>query len=78
MGKRLNDTAGLVGGDRRNEGRVSISTRKIDNGWIVERSASNPNTGEWRCSEEYQKSLGPVVGVGDEGLAGAKKALGCK
>lgn len=50
---RLNDTRAIAEEGREAGERHSISTRKISNGYIVEKTTSNPNTGEWSCSETY-------------------------
>jgi len=52
MAKRLNDTKGLT---REFSGDVShtVSTRKIDNGYLIRRSSSNDHTGEYSSSETF-------------------------
>ena len=56
---RLNDTAALAA--RKNGAEEhSISCREIDNGFIVRKSACNPETGEYRSSERFY-SRAPTI-----------------
>lgn len=91
MGKRLSDTApitrrGLEAGENH-----TVSTRKIEGGYIVSQSTSNPNTGEYRCTEKFTKNppritpakvdgrqmSGEATGsAGNESLADTKAYLG--
>jgi hypothetical protein len=51
-GKRLSDTNALV----ENPGSAvshTVSTRKIDNGWLIRQSSYNEDTGECRSSERF-------------------------
>lgn len=49
--RRLNDTAAVIAGPSYGAGESHhISTRKIDNGWLVEQSVCNERTGEYRSS----------------------------
>lgn len=59
--RRLNDTSAIatrssgVGADH------SISTRKIDNGYVVSESSFNPATGEFKRSESFQAEAPKVI-----------------
>ena len=54
--KRLSDTAALVAEPFGRGEEHSISTRKIENGFITRTSRSNPMTGEYECREAFSKS----------------------
>lgn len=54
MTKRLNDTAAIASRTSGDAGaHHSISTRKIDNGWLVETSSHDPTTGHYRSSTKF-------------------------
>ena len=50
---RLNDTSAIANRPYNGEASHSISTRKIDNGWLVETSYCDPQTGEYRHSSQF-------------------------
>lgn len=70
--KRLNDTRALAGplaGPDCAEASHSISSEKIDNGWLVRSSSCNPETGEYKSSVRFCESQprlmpGRVAGQG--------------
>lgn len=57
---RLNDTKSLVASNGMGV-EHSVSTRKIDNGFIVCESTCNPSTGEYRRSERFMRDPPKVV-----------------
>lgn len=74
---RLNDTAALRGPSSCCD--ISVSTRKIDNGYIKSTSSYNQKTGAFKSSEEFvtRPSDEPDRGaVGNEGLGDTKRYLG--
>lgn len=91
---RLNDTQGLTARPFAGGEEHSVSSRRIDNGYLVRTSTCNPETGEYKSSERFMASQpnitaprvdGRQVGsasragsVGDEGLAGTRSYLGGK
>lgn len=58
---RLNDTAALVSRGPEAGIRHTISSRKIDNGYIVEQSRCNPATGEYSCTENFTREPPRIV-----------------
>lgn len=85
MAKRLNDTAAITGRSATSNIEHSISTRKIDNGYIVRESSCDPNTGEYKSSERFMKNAPTIVPAkvsrgpspdGPNSLADAKSYLG--
>ncbi len=48
--RRLNDVAALAERPPGGEASHSMSTRKIDNGWLVESSVCDPKTGAYKSS----------------------------
>lgn len=50
---RLNDTGALVSSPRDGGESHSVSTRKIDNGYIVSQSRTDPRTGEYSYTEQF-------------------------
>lgn len=83
---RLNDTRALT--DRPYAAGVehTVRSEKIDNGYLVHRSSYNPETGEYKCSKTFYRSVPnitpPKVGRGAAGdgdgstLSDAKAYLG--
>lgn len=71
MARRLNDTSAVA--ERAYAAGVehTIRSEKIDNGYLVKRSSYNPETGEYKCSTEFSKSVPnitpPKVGRGMAG-----------
>lgn len=53
MKKKLNDTAAIAESPPLGDASHHISTRKIDNGWLVEESVCNPETGEYKSSTTF-------------------------
>lgn len=51
--KRLNDTASIAERPPGGEASHHMSTRKIDNGWLVESSVCDPSTGSYRSSTSF-------------------------
>lgn len=79
-GKRLSDTAALVAGPASGSVEHSISTRKIDNGYIVRTSSYNNETGECRSSETFSPrapNIDPprVRGNGNDASSSLSKAI---
>lgn len=60
-GKRLSDTASLTNSPAEAGESHHISTRKIDNGYIVNQSTCNPRTGEYRSSEAFMATPPRVI-----------------
>jgi hypothetical protein len=54
---RLNDTDALTRRPYAAGEEHSICTEQIDNGYLIKRSSYNPNTGEYKCSKEFSKSV---------------------
>lgn len=69
MGRRLNDTAPIA--ERGCESGVehTVSTRKIDNGFIVRSSSYNGGTGEYKSSEQFSKNPPKITAPGVSGMA---------
>jgi len=61
MAKRLNDTRALVDQPPRYGENHTVSTRKIDNGFLVCESSCDPKTGEYRSSEQFYKEAPRVI-----------------
>lgn len=57
---RLNDTAALTSAPSRGGESHHISTRKIDNGFLVERSTCT-DTGEYKSSTEFHREAPRVA-----------------
>ena len=85
---RLSDTRALVEGPARGGESHHISTRKIDNGFLIEKSVCT-NTGEYKTSTEFSKDAPrvqtKVVGrptgrgiVGNENIEDTVNYLGRK
>jgi hypothetical protein len=80
MAKRLNDTASLAAKPLGAGESHSISTRKIDNGYITTTSSCNEATGEYRSSQTFTKNpprITPPAVDGRQGVSpdGAGSAL---
>lgn len=73
MAKRLSDTARLASTPSDPGESHSISSRKIDNGYLVSQSSYNPGTGAYTCAERFVKNpprLMPPKLDGRQGSAG--------
>lgn len=82
---RLSDTAALRNRPASGVGSHTVSSRKIDNGYMISRSSYDESTGQYKCSEEFSKNppimtppeaSSPRDAAGSEGLAGTKSYLG--
>lgn len=51
----LNSTEAISGKGYQAGEHHSISTRKIENGYVVDITSCNPGTGEYKCSEIFTK-----------------------
>jgi len=61
MAKRLNDTRALTEQPSRYGEDHTVSTRKIDNGYLVRESSCDPRTGEYRSSEQFYKEPPRII-----------------
>lgn len=61
MVKKLNNTNAIVERPRNAGENHSISTRKVDNGYVVSESSYNPKTMEYRNSESFQQSPPKII-----------------
>lgn len=59
--KRLNDTSAIVNQHMPSEAHHSISTRKIDNGWLIEQSTHNPQTGHYSSSTSFSPNAPRII-----------------
>lgn len=58
---RLDDTAALVANPMGSGESHSVSTRKIENGYLVCESSCNPRTGEYTSSERFSAEEPRIV-----------------
>lgn len=76
MGKRLNDTDGLLGRPLKVGDRRSVSVRKISNGYLTEECVSSSRTGSYQTQESFSKDPPGSGKAGpDEALTGAMEYL---
>lgn len=84
MRKRLNDTAALVAAPSGSaEASHSISSEKIDNGYLVRQSRCDPATGAYSSTCHFSKSPPRIIpgrldgrsGVSMEGPSGLRDAM---
>lgn len=65
---RLNDTRALTDKPFAAGEEHSVRTEQIDNGYLIHRSSYNPNTGSYKCSKEFSRTVPnitpPKVGRG--------------
>ena len=61
MKKRLNDTAAIASAPPRGGESHHISTREIENGWLVESSVCNERTGEYRSSTKFVETAPRII-----------------
>jgi len=82
--RRLNDTAALTAAPARYGQDYNVSSRKIENGYVVRESMCDPQTGEYRSSERFSKEQPKIVpakvsrggaGEGPSALADTMKYL---
>jgi hypothetical protein len=59
--RRLNDTAALASKPLGAGESHSISTRKIDNGYVVTTSSCNPDTGGYSSTERFTASAPRII-----------------
>lgn len=59
--RRLNDTAVLALAAPRGGESHSISTREIENGWLIESSVCNERTGTYRHSTRFVETPPRVI-----------------
>ena len=64
---RLNDTAAIANRPMEAGETHTVSSRKVENGWMVCHSYYNPRTGECRSSEVFSTSPPMVPRPGDGG-----------
>jgi hypothetical protein len=81
---RLNDTVSLVRKGLEAENQHSICTHKIENGWIIEISSYNQETGEYQHRSTFSEKQPNIIpgrvaystgDVGNGGLSGAVRYL---
>lgn len=70
MSKRLNDTSSLVNRPFAAGEDHSISTRKIDNGYLTRVSTCNPETGEYKSAEVFTKGQPRITAPRIDGRQG--------
>ena len=79
--QRLNDTRAVVDMSTNGGGAShSISSEKIENGWLIRQSSSDPRTGEYRCSTSFSANQprlipGRAVRNGMGGNGGLKDTM---
>lgn len=63
MKKRLNDTVALLGVPTRSEQgeHHSVSTEKIDNGYLVRQSRCDPKTGEYSSTTHFCETPPKII-----------------
>lgn len=61
---RLNDTAAIAEAPARSGQEHSVSTRKIDNGYVVRQSTYSESTGEYKSSESFMKEPPRITAPG--------------
>lgn len=57
MARRLNDTAPIASRPFEAGIEHTVRTEKIDNGYLIKRSSYNGETGAYKCSTEFSKSV---------------------
>ena len=76
MARRLNDTASLATRPFEAGESHSISTRKIDNGYLTCTSTYNPRTGECRSAETFSRNPPRIIAPRVDGRSGANPDSG--
>ena len=61
MAKRLNDTRALTEQPARYGEDYTISTRKVENGYIVRESSCDPRTGEYKSIEQFYEQAPKII-----------------
>lgn len=59
--KRLNDTAAIVAEPLGSEQSMSVSVRKIDNGYVTRTSHCDPRTGAYNSAETFSKNPPRII-----------------
>jgi hypothetical protein len=60
-GSRLSDTNSLVAVPSDGMSSHSIHTRKVENGYMICESSSDPNTGQYRSTERFSATAPRII-----------------